>query len=393
MYAPQNPVEHAYFDSLWQTALVGADAGNSQDSELSGKAAVQFFQRSNIDTSYLKMVWSLSTPTATMSKPQFYTALRYISMIQNGDAPISKERMLSGSQMNIGLPRFSGIDAPSNPAVLTTPGVGALPSNSFTAVASPTPATSTNNTTAYAITAIDHGKYHDLFVSYDNDRDGYLTAEESMSVFRKSGLQADLLMQVFQLADCDKDSRLTSKEFSIAFHLILCNTKKGLPVPTSGLPPMLKGFLANAPNIPGPIPASSVPVPAAYPSPSPVPLGPSGGPVSTPVSTNPTSNASFAPAAGKTVSISSAFGDLDPAVLPQESSFGESVSAVPTPSVAQTEEPSYVAHRPPPYSSPAARRAKPDASAIPADGIPLSEEVKKMKNFIAAIILSVFYSF
>ena len=83
MYAPQNPVEHAYFDSLWQTALVGADAANSLDSELSGKAAVQFFQRSNIDTSYLKMVWSLSTPTATMSKPQFYTALRYISMIQN----------------------------------------------------------------------------------------------------------------------------------------------------------------------------------------------------------------------------------------------------------------------------------------------------------------------
>eukprot|EP01036_Dinobryon_divergens_P029683 gene29683-38812_t len=232
MYSPQNSTEYAYFDSLWQTALIGADGGSSLDSELSGKAAVQFFQRSNIDTSYLKMVWSLSTPTATMNKQQFYTALRYISMIQNGDIPISKERLLSGMQLNIGLPRFSGIDVPVNP--VATPGVATPSSNTFTTVASPTPAAaSANNAAAYAITAIDHGKYHDLFVSYDSDRDGYLTAEESMAVFRKSGLQADLLQHVFQLADCDKDSRLTSKEFAIGFHLILCNTKKGLPVPTN----------------------------------------------------------------------------------------------------------------------------------------------------------------
>jgi hypothetical protein len=206
-----------------------------------------------------------------MSKPQFYTALRYISMIQNGDIPISKERLLSGMQLNIGLPRFSGIDVPVNP--VTTPGAETTPSsNKFTTtVASPTPtAASANNAAAYAITAIDHGKYHDLFVSYDSDRDGYLTAEETMTVFRKSGLQADLLQHVFQLADCDKDSRLTSKEFAIGFHLILCNTKKGLPVPTNGLPPMLKGFLSNAPHIPGgaPIPSTSVPAsghPVAFP--------------------------------------------------------------------------------------------------------------------------------
>lgn len=52
--------------------------------------AVQFFQRSSIDRGFLKQIWSLSTPSATMSLGQFYTALRFITMIQNGEIPISK---------------------------------------------------------------------------------------------------------------------------------------------------------------------------------------------------------------------------------------------------------------------------------------------------------------
>ena len=247
MYSPKNSLEHSYFDTLWQSALIFS--GTPLDSKLNAKEALQFFQKSNIDTSYLKMVWSLSSPTTSMTKPQFYTALRYISMIQNGYIPISKVRMLSEFKLNIGLPRFSIVDLPEN-----------LSPEAFTTALSPAPAASlsvNNNAAAYAITAIDHGKYHDLFVSYDGDRDGYLTAEESLVVFRKSGLQADLLLQIFHLADCDKDSRLTSKEFAVAFHLILCNTKKGLPVPTNGLPPMLKGFMAKAPNVPGGVLISS----------------------------------------------------------------------------------------------------------------------------------------
>eukprot|EP01037_Dinobryon_pediforme_P022375 gene22375-23514_t len=179
-----------------------------------------------------------------MTQQQFYTALRYIAMIQNGDVPISKERLLSGLTLNIGLPRFAGIDLPPGlgPAA-TGPGpVAVAPS---AAAAAPT----------YAITVLDHGKYHDLFVSYDADRDGYLSGEEAMGVFRKSSLDPSVLQHIFQLADADKDGRLSSKEFAVAFHLILCNSKKGLPVPSS-LPAMLKGFLANAPSIPGAVPAA-----------------------------------------------------------------------------------------------------------------------------------------
>eukprot|EP01037_Dinobryon_pediforme_P022353 gene22353-23487_t len=155
-------------------------------------------------------------------------------------ASLYLERLLSGLTLNIG--SGAGPVAPF-PGAATGPGpVAVAPSAAATA---PT----------YAITVLDHGKYHDLFVSYDADRDGYLSGEEAMGVFRKSSLDPSVLQHIFQLADADKDGRLSSKEFAVAFHLILCNSKKGLPVPGS-LPAMLKGFLANAPSIPGALPAA-----------------------------------------------------------------------------------------------------------------------------------------
>lgn len=262
MYSPQYPEEQKYFDLLWQISLRGASCGDvesaegsSSDSELlSGNAAVQFLNKSNVGTSYLEIVWSMCTPTDTMSKRQFYTALRYICMIQNGNIPLCiKERMTFERHLNIGLPRFSGIQAPMCP-IATGNGKVAPISNSIV-MASPVLA---NNANAYAITAVDYGKYHDLFIYYDSDCDGYLTFEESIAVFSTSALHVDISVRIFQLADCDNDSQLNSKEFAVAFHLILCNIKKGLPIPKNGLPLMLMVFLENAPNLSFSNPASPV---------------------------------------------------------------------------------------------------------------------------------------
>eukprot|EP01036_Dinobryon_divergens_P030726 gene30726-40013_t len=240
MYSPQYPEEQKYFDLLWQISLRGAShgdvetaEGSSSDSELlSGNAAVQFFNKSNVGTSYLEIIWSMCTPTDTMSKRQFYTALRYICMIQNGNiSQCIKERMTLERHLNIGLPRFSGIQAPVFPTA-TGNGKVAPISNSIV-MASPVVG---NNANAYAITAVDYGKYLDLFIYYDSDCDGYLTFEESIAVFSMSGLHLDISLRVFQLADCDNDSQLNSKEFAVAFHLILCNIKKGLPIPKNASP-------------------------------------------------------------------------------------------------------------------------------------------------------------
>jgi hypothetical protein len=83
-YIPQLQAEKGYYDLLWTIA------NPSKGAELGGAAAVTFFQRSGVDIGILKQIWSLSTPLATMTLPQFYTAVRLITMFQNGEIPLNK---------------------------------------------------------------------------------------------------------------------------------------------------------------------------------------------------------------------------------------------------------------------------------------------------------------
>lgn len=95
-YIPQTALEKQFFDYLWDVAnnrVPGSDP-NGASGDLSGATAVQFFQRSSVDRGFLKQIWSLSTPAGTMNIQQFYTALRFITMIQNGEIPISKGKLL-----------------------------------------------------------------------------------------------------------------------------------------------------------------------------------------------------------------------------------------------------------------------------------------------------------
>lgn len=134
-YVPRNPNEQAIMDGLWSFA------NPSGSFELSGAQAVEFFRKSGVDVGILKQVWSLSTPLSTMTIRQFYTALRYISMVQNGEIPISKgicfffflyyyfcfcslilllfffllivERLAQSITIDFGPPKFTGVQIPS----------------------------------------------------------------------------------------------------------------------------------------------------------------------------------------------------------------------------------------------------------------------------------------
>jgi hypothetical protein len=75
--------ERNFFEGLWKYANPSGDM-------LPGAAAVPFFQKSEVDTGILRQIWGLSTSGGTMTKEQFFTALRYITMVQNGDIPLSK---------------------------------------------------------------------------------------------------------------------------------------------------------------------------------------------------------------------------------------------------------------------------------------------------------------
>jgi hypothetical protein len=96
-YAPTFPPERAYFESLWQAA------NPNRDEIFPGQLAVPFFQKSELDIALLRQVdptllplidlcqiWSLSTVANVMKKENFFTALRFIAMAQNGDLNLTK---------------------------------------------------------------------------------------------------------------------------------------------------------------------------------------------------------------------------------------------------------------------------------------------------------------
>lgn len=90
--------------------------------------------------------------------------------------------------------------------------------------------------------------------SFPHSHGRFIVGAEAVELFRKSGLGLDALKQIWLLADKDTDGKLTPKEFCIAWHLIICISKKGLELPKY-LPVSMANFLLNAPEIPAAMPA------------------------------------------------------------------------------------------------------------------------------------------
>jgi len=135
-YTPSGESEKAHYDGLWAAACPNASG------ELSGQQAVTFFKQSGVDLGILKQIWSFSTPSATLNLAQFYNALRFITMFQQGDLPITKDRLASSAKLELGLPKFHGLAIPSQqpPFPDITPDL--------------------------------HSRYHQIFVGTDTDKDG-----------------------------------------------------------------------------------------------------------------------------------------------------------------------------------------------------------------------------
>eukprot|EP01035_Chromulina_nebulosa_P019331 gene19331-25195_t len=227
-YQPISTNELQIYEKLWI-------ASSPKNGEISGLEAVKFLQNSDVQIQILKQIWSLSTPALTMNKAQFFTALRYIAMAQKGETNLSYDRLVSTIHVDFGPPYFKSLDIDVKAAIIPS-------------VSSISPIASINSD-SYVITTDDHLKYYQLFLQYDADGDGFMTGQESLGLFNKSGLDKKILRDIWLMSDVDEDNRLTSKEFCVAFHLILAVSKKNLPLPVQ-LPPSLKSFLDKAPSNP-----------------------------------------------------------------------------------------------------------------------------------------------
>eukprot|EP00522_Entomoneis_paludosa_P011313 CAMPEP_0172447012 /NCGR_PEP_ID=MMETSP1065-20121228/6408_1 /TAXON_ID=265537 /ORGANISM="Amphiprora paludosa, Strain CCMP125" /LENGTH=998 /DNA_ID=CAMNT_0013198205 /DNA_START=21 /DNA_END=3017 /DNA_ORIENTATION=- len=316
-YIPE-PHERPYYLGLFQVADV------KQQGQIAGPEAVQFFTRSKLPIETLKHVWTVADQPATnaLDHKKFAVAVRLIQCMQNGQRgqgmrletppgvtlrPVMFEGV-SGTVVpfppeNGGGPPPSPGGAPDGRPPMGPPGArqpsmppqqqqmaasmrAASPAPSLNASVrgpspvppqtpvrgGPSPVPTTPNMRAssaltvqdpYGMTPSDLSRYQDVCKEYAKP-DGFVYGGEAVALFSKSGMPQDQLAAIWNMVDVPVDNRLDPVEFGMAMHLIVCVSKKGMPMPTA-LPPSLAAIKQQQAGGPPPMPQpeEQMPPPAA----------------------------------------------------------------------------------------------------------------------------------
>ena len=219
--------------------------------------------------------------TNTLDKPKFFTAIRLIQLYQNGKSATGPA-LQADAMMRA--PFFEGVtgvsaqpfDAAPTPAsppqsprrgsqLSTASGVGYIASPQSPGINNmPPPVASTSLTQdPYIMLPGEQVRYESLFPQFAQE--DYVYGAQAVELFTKSGLSKEVLRDVWNLVDNPVDNRLDRLEFAMAMHLIVCVSKKSLPLPPS-LPPSMKALkerqASSAGIAPPPVPVAA-PVQAA----------------------------------------------------------------------------------------------------------------------------------
>ncbi|ETM52504.1 hypothetical protein L914_03894 [Phytophthora nicotianae] len=219
-WVPPSPQEQQFYDMLF------AHVDDQRRNAINGQQAVAFFARSHLDKAILREVWSIadSQRRSELSRNEFYVAMRLISMAQRGEQ-VSAQRFFQLATMQYPLPMMEGVPPPQQQPVQPQAQMHA-PQQDFGSVHQ-------QPTGSYALTTDEKSKYDIVFQQYDTDRDGFLMGTEAVALFQMSGLDRNMLRDIWSMADVTQDSKLSVQEFYVAMHLIVCVSKRGLPMPST----------------------------------------------------------------------------------------------------------------------------------------------------------------
>mmetsp|Transcript_21043 Transcript_21043/g.24360 ORF Transcript_21043/g.24360 Transcript_21043/m.24360 type:complete len:444 (+) Transcript_21043:109-1440(+) len=269
--------ENGFYEALFSAA------DTAKSGQINGRDAVSFLSRSKLPLDLLKNIWTMADNPKTnhLDKKKFYAAVRLIQLYQNGQKA-NGANLGTAENVIMRPPFFEGITGgagggqgqgqpqpqqqPHPPAAnaaspiaspITSPVTSPIPSPTrptldhnqsnassiITATPQPQPQPlrqSANNTLAtqdpYIMTPADRSRYDTLFPQYE--KEGYVYGKEAVDLFTKSGLDKGLLRDIWNMVDVPVDNRLSRVEFAISMHLIVCISKKNLPMPQI-LPPSL----------------------------------------------------------------------------------------------------------------------------------------------------------
>ena len=261
----------------------------------------------------------------------------------------------------------------------------------------------------YTLSPQERQRYESLFPTYaktEADGSQFVYGSEAVPLFMKSGVDPNKLREIWNMVDRNPvDNRLDKLEFALAMHLIVCVSKKNLPMPTGGaLPNSLQALKAAASGAGAPAPAQAEPAQAQMPPPQaeagmvpPTPgMGAGGPPPIIGSSSSGTMNISDAfegmSAIGSVTDYSHAAPEPEapPAPAPALPSYVPDVAAAPTPAMVPeppTPQPQPTYEQPPQSPKPAVTESIP-APVAPAPVATYevsdshSEELAKLKSVL-----------
>ncbi|KAK9844100.1 hypothetical protein WJX81_004424 [Elliptochloris bilobata] len=199
-------------------------ADTDHDNLVSGAEAVTFFQRSGLTQDTLFQVWNLvAGDSPSLTKPQFYSTLRLISLAQR-DGGVLNEAAARSVMIGVGPavppPVMAGLEARRPSTTQQT--WQAAPQVPDPAARYP------------PMAAADAEHYRSVFAAMDADRDGYLQGSECFAFFLQSGLGKGALKDVWAAVAGD-EGRLSASQFLACLYLIDL-ARRGLPVPAHAPP-------------------------------------------------------------------------------------------------------------------------------------------------------------
>jgi len=280
-YRPEQS-EQPYYLALFKAADVQGRG------TISGAEAVKFFGRSKLPVEVLKNIWTVSDQpsTSSLDLKKFAVAVRLIQLTQNGQKgkgqnleapsgvvlkpvffegvsgvtvpmPPSEPQQKAGGmppphptpqQPNRAMPppqQTYGAPAPPGPQPGSTPPSPRRkqqPSQPPQQPAVPmSPSRALVGMDPYTLSPQERQRYESLFPSYaktEEDGSQFVYGSEAVPLFMKSGVDPNKLRDIWNMVDRNPvDNRLDKLEFALAMHLIVCVSKKNLPMPPGGTLP------------------------------------------------------------------------------------------------------------------------------------------------------------
>ncbi|KAK9791341.1 hypothetical protein WJX73_000496 [Symbiochloris irregularis] len=212
-------------------------ADKDRDNRISGVEAVEFFQRANLPQETLFKIWSLvAGDNAFLTKPQFYSTLRLVSLAQQsgGVMPEGAARStLIGVGPPLPAPTLAGLQQPQQlPQLISQP----QPGSASVGAAKPPQA----GGAFPPMQPSQAQQYGSIFSQMDNDRDGFVQGSDCIQAFQRWGLPKATLKDVWQVV-AGNDGRLSQQQFVQCLYL-MDQAKRGqappAKLPEGPFPPM-----------------------------------------------------------------------------------------------------------------------------------------------------------